>query len=87
MIRQASSGDSVTPQLCPFRCPLGPLLGPLSPADSGIARGQERQIVRPAWGLHVFLPGFATSWMRFGSRGSAVQIRPPRLDILSDPWR
>ena len=35
--------------LCPFLCPLGPALGPLSPAASGIARGQERQIVRPAW--------------------------------------
>ena len=35
--------------LCPFLCPFGPALGPLSPGASGIARGQERQIVRPAW--------------------------------------
>ncbi len=34
--------------VCPLLCPLGPALGPLIPADSGIDAGQERQIVRPA---------------------------------------
>ena len=56
--------------LCPFRCPLGPLLGPLIPADSGIIRRQERQIVRSTSDLHGFLPGFGQSSRRMGFRGS-----------------
>jgi len=35
---------------------LGPFLGLFNPAASGIIFRQERQIVRPALGLHGFLP-------------------------------
>jgi hypothetical protein len=44
--------------LSPFRCPLSPFLGPFDPAASDIVFQQERQIVRPALGLHGFLPEF-----------------------------
>ena len=37
-------------------CPLGLFLGLFSPAASDIVFRQERQIVRPALGLHGFLP-------------------------------
>jgi hypothetical protein len=59
----------------PFRCPLGPTLGPLSPADSGIAPRQERQIVRSALGLHGFLPEYGFAAIGLTSRGSAVRVR------------
>ncbi len=39
-------------------CPLGPLLGPFNPADSGIVESRLRQIVRSASDLDGFLPGF-----------------------------
>lgn len=38
------------------RCRLGPILGLLGSAGSGIAYQQERQIVRPALSLQGFLP-------------------------------
>ena len=47
--RVSKQKASARSSLCPFLCPLGPALGLLGPADSGIARGQERQIVRPVW--------------------------------------
>ena len=65
--------------LGPFLCPLGPFLGLFSPAASDIVFWQERQIVRPALGLHGFLPEISYYWLRFGSRGSPVRIRAPRL--------
>ena len=59
--------------MCPFRCPLGPLLGPLIPADSGIIGRQERQIVRSTSDLHGFLPGFGCF------RGRLISVRSDPL--------
>ena len=39
-------------------CVIGPVFGPFDAAASDIVIRQERQIVRPALGLHGFLPEF-----------------------------
>jgi hypothetical protein len=62
-------------QVGPFRCPLGPTLGLLCPADSDITPRQERQIVHPALGLHGFLSGFGYAAIGLTSRGSLVRVQ------------
>jgi hypothetical protein len=68
--------------LGPFMCPLGPVLGPCDPAASDIVFQQERQIVRPALGLHGFLPEFVYAVGRLISVRSEVQIFPGPLEPL-----
>ncbi len=71
-VKRARRVAPEAPDLCPFRCPLGPALGPLITADSGIVRRQVRQIVRSTSDLHGFLPGFGRS------RSRLISVRSSR---------
>lgn len=63
-----------------------PILALFDPAASDMVFRQERQIVRPALGLHGFLPEIGYCWLRFGSRGSPVPTLPPEQSTGSgDP--
>ena len=62
---------------------LGPILGLFGPAESGIDRKQERQIVRSTNGLDVFLPFFGYAAPSFASRRSPVRSWLAPLDNIA----